>query len=197
MTLANESHAWRSAGLAPTLAALCLGLVCPLPALLAAPVANPAPAAPAAADPRIEVRKKVESLAVLSGQWSCQGTFSNGSPIASRIAFTPEAEGAWLLVHHDDLPPNQFHALEVWGFDDKAQQLAATFYDNFGGLRRFTSPGWNGQKLIWTGDTSNAQPPVTQRFVFQLDAPGQLVVTWEVKKGAADWIAGDTLTCKK
>jgi hypothetical protein len=148
------------------------------------------------AEPKL--KKELESLQGLAGVWHCQGVFpASGKKIESQIAFTPDLEGAWLVMRHDDMPPNLFHALEMWGFDKDAKQFVAFIYDNFGGVRKFTSAGWEEQKLIWMGETSAATPPLTERFVFKRDSPEQLVVNWEVKKGTADWTVGDTLACKK
>jgi hypothetical protein len=154
--------------------------------------------ASAAGDTQTKLKKEVESLQSFAGVWHCQGVFpSSGKKIESQIAFTQDLEGAWLLVRHDDIPPNQFHALEMWGFDKEAKQFVAFIYDNFGGVRKFTSPGWEEQNLVWMGETSSSTPPSTQRFVFKRDSAEQFIVNWEVKKGTADWVVGDALTCKK
>jgi hypothetical protein len=85
----------------------------------------------------------------------------------------------------------------LWGFDPAEKQFVAFLYDNFGGVRRFTSSGWVEDKLIWIGESSKTDPPTVQRFVYKRDNPSQFALNWEVKKGAADWAIGDALTCKK
>jgi hypothetical protein len=146
----------------------------------------------------VKLKPEVESLANFEGKWACHGIFpSNGKTIDSQIVFAADLEGAWLTVRHDDLPPNRFHAFELWGFDPAEKQYVAFVYDNFGGVRKFVSSGWTEDKLIWLGETSKTDPPTMQRFVYKRDNPSQFVVNWEVKKGAADWVVGDTLTCKK
>jgi hypothetical protein len=146
----------------------------------------------------VKLKPAVESLASFEGKWACRGIFpSNGKPIESQIVFAADLEGAWLTVRHDDLPPNRFHAFELWGFDLSEKQYVAFFYDNFGGVRKFVSSGWTEDKLIWLGESSKTDPPSVPRFVYKRDSPSQFVVNWEVKKGTADWAVGDTLTCKK
>ena len=152
----------------------------------------------AAASTSVTLKPEAQSLAGFEGKWACRGVFpSNGKSIESQIVFAPELEGAWLGVRHDDLPPNRFHAFELWGFDPAEKQFVAFVYDNFGGARKFTSPGWAEDKLIWLGESSKTDPPTVQRFVYKRDSSSQFVVNWEVKKGSADWVVGDTLTCKK
>jgi hypothetical protein len=150
------------------------------------------------AQTKVKLKPEVESLAGFEGKWACRGVFaSNGKIIESQKVFSAELEGAWLLARHDDLPPNRFHAIELWGFDPSEKQFVAFIYDNFGGVRRFTSLGWAEDKLIWLGESSKTDSPTVQRFVYKRDSPSQFVVNWEVKKGSADWAVGDTLTCKK
>jgi len=144
------------------------------------------------------LKKEIEVFAPLQGKWSCAGVFpSNGKKIESQITFAPDLDGAWLVKRHDDLPPNVFHDAEYWGFDSAAKQFVAYIYDNFGGVRKFTSSGWADDKLTWLGEPSKSDPPRLERFVYQRDTPTQIVVNWEVKAGAKDWSIGDTLTCKK
>jgi len=140
------------------------------------------------------LKEETSALYPLLGTWSCDGTFgSNGKPISSTIAFSPTLEGAWLEMHQDDRPPNVFHTHELWGYDKIAKDFTNFAFDNFGGVRRFTSPGWSGNQLIWTGEPS-AQL-AQERFIFECAAGDKLVVTWQLRKGQGDWIVGDKLTC--
>ena len=153
------------------------------------PVAPPAPHT---------LTGELEPLAYFEGSWSCDGVFvGSGKPIASNLGFSAELEGAWLTVHSDDVPPNRFHARELWGFDKKAKQFSNFIFDNFGGARLFTSPGWEGDKLIWTGGAIANTAPPDQRFIFQKASPEEMVVSWEVRKPQGDWVVGDRLTCRK
>jgi hypothetical protein len=146
----------------------------------------------------VKLSKDLESLAYFAGHWSCQGVFpSNGRQIASEIVFAPDLEGAWLTVRHDDLPPNRYHAFEMWGFDKQTNQFIAFIYDNFGGARKFTSAGWSENTLVWAGEPPNVTATTIERFVFRRADAGQFVVNYEVKRGSVDWAVGDTLTCKK
>jgi hypothetical protein len=145
-----------------------------------------------------KLKKEIEAFAPLQGKWACAGVFpSSGKKIESQIAFAPDLDGAWLVKRHDDQPPNVFHDAEYWGFDSAAKQFVAYIYDNFGGVRKFTSSGWTDDKLTWLGEPSKSDPPRLERFVYQRDSPTQIEVNWEVKQGAKDWSIGDSLTCKK
>ena len=148
--------------------------------------ADVAPATPALA-------KEMSAFSPILGEWNCKGVFvSSGKEMASHISASPALDGAWIAVHHDDLPPNRFHALEMWGFDKQAGQFFEFIYDNFGAVRRFTSPGWSADKLIWTKDSQDRP----ERFIFKTKSALEMIVDWQVKK-EKDWVTGDTLTCHK
>jgi hypothetical protein len=149
-------------------------------------------------DSPIKLKTPIESFSPFQGKWTCDGVFpKSGKRIDSQIVFAPDLEGAWLAVRHDDMPPDRFHALELWGYDSATKNLVAFIYDNFGGVRKFTSAGPANDQLIWKGESTKADPPITERFIFNFKDPGQLIVNYEVERGSADWVIGDTLTCKK
>jgi hypothetical protein len=143
------------------------------------------------------LKKEIAPIASFLGEWECSGTFAkSGEPVSSALNISPALEGAWVIVRQDDHPPNQFHALEVWGFDKSAHQFENFTFDNFSGSRRFVSPEWGGTQFIWTrGDV--APDAVTERFLFDLLSTGILRITWQVKKPKEDWSIGDTFVCRK
>jgi hypothetical protein len=82
------------------------------------------------------LKKELEPLAYFGGRWTCTGVFpSTGKAIASDIVARAGLEGAWLVLRHDDAPPNRFHATELWGFEPNGRQFVAYIFDNFGGAK--------------------------------------------------------------
>jgi hypothetical protein len=150
-----------------------------------------APAAPS-------LKPELAPLSFFIGQWSCEGEFINSKKaITSRIAVTPDLDGAWLLFRWDDNPPNRFHALELWGYDKNSKQFANFAHDNFGGARLFNSPGWDGDTFTWTGDALASPPILDQRFVIERKTPSSFVISWQTRKPDADWNTGDRLACSR
>src|SRR5215475_8532305 len=71
-----------------------------------------------------KLRGKLEQLSGWMGNWRCDGKFvKSGKEISSTIRFSPVLEGQWIEVEQDDLPPNRFHAIEFWGYDQKQSKL--------------------------------------------------------------------------
>ena len=115
-----------------------------------------------------ELKPELASLKYFQGSWACEGRFvANGRPISAAMTFAPELDGAWLAHRLYDRPPNPFHALELWGYDKTARQFESFIHDNFGGVRLFTSPGWTGDRLVWTGDALTPDAKEVQHFIFE------------------------------
>jgi hypothetical protein len=147
----------------------------------------------ASSSPRL--KKELQPLAYFAGHWTCSGVFpSTGKEIASDLVARVDLDGAWLMLRHDDAPPNRFHAAELWGFAPESNEFVAYIFDNFGGARKFTSPGWADTQWIWSGEPG---PATSERFVFTRVSATALTTSYEVKRGSADWAIGDKLTCKR
>jgi hypothetical protein len=139
----------------------------------------------------------IASFQYFSGTWGCQGSFpATGKTIASTLTFAPALDGAFLSLQHADLPPNKFHALEMWGWDAKTSTFTARIFDNYGGARHFTSTGWQDQSLTWNADIATGATAPAERFVFRKDSATQMTVNWEVSRDSS-WKIGDTLTCTR
>ncbi|WP_266157576.1 hypothetical protein [Dyella silvatica] len=138
----------------------------------------------------------MRSLDYFVGDWACAGVFpASGKSIAAQMRYQHDLQGAALLKHHDDTsPPALYHAVEAWGYDSKAQRFNATVLDNFGGARRFYSSGWVNNQWVWTAE-AELQP--AQRFVYVRLDQQRYRVDWQVARNGADFVVGDTLTCKR
>ena len=134
----------------------------------------------------------ISSLSYFLGTWNCQGIFpSNGKKIASTIRFA--IDGASLVKHHDDLPPNLYHAIELWGYSPADRQFNAVIEDNFGGTRDFSSTGWTNNSITWT---SKPQVVPRQEFAYTKLSDASFRLDWQVFKNGG-YVVGDTLTCTR
>ena len=133
-------------------------------------------------------------LGWFAGTWQCAGHFEpSGKPIEARLGFDwSDAAGA-LVKHHDDRPPNAYHAVEVWGQNGPAG-LTATIVDRYGGTRLFTSSGWANESLVWTR-AIDAKP--VERFVYVRESQDRLRIDWATSRDGAAFKVGDTLSCER
>jgi hypothetical protein len=152
----------------------------------------PSTAAPSALKPAME------PLAFFIGEWNCLGEFIvSMKPVAAHISAAPDLDRSWISFRWTDREPSTFHALELFGFDKTARHFTNFIHDNFGGVRLFNSPGWEGDTLTWTGNELVTSAPPSERFVIERKSAKEFVITWETRKPQADWAAGDRLTCRQ
>jgi hypothetical protein len=137
----------------------------------------------------------IETLAFFLGKWQCSGSFpSTGKPISSTMHFDRDLNGAAIVKHHDDAPPFSYHAIEVWNFNATEGKFHNGVSDNYGGLRDFTTPGWQDGVLTWTSGPG-VEP--AQQFVYTRLTDTSMRVDWQASRDKTNYIVGDTLTCTK
>lgn len=135
------------------------------------------------------------AMSFFEGNWHCAGKFTrSGKSIESDQSFASILDGKWLRLQHRDVPPNTFKALQVWGFDAANKRFVASIFDNFGGARRYSSPGWENGQWIWTNLNAGNH---TDRFVFEKRDADSYQMTYQVRRGQTPWQTGDTLTCHR
>lgn len=128
------------------------------------------------------------------GTWDCAGHFpASGKAIASTIRFDRDPAVKAVVKHHDDRPPFNYHATELWVYQPPAGSFSAAIADNFGAIREFRSGGWKGGELTW--QSAGVEP--AQRFVYRMLDGGTLRLDWDVSKDGTRYAVGDTLTCKR
>lgn len=156
-----------------------------------APAASEAPVA----DPPTALVPALQPLAFFEGRWDCAGTFAkSGKPIQSSETFVTDLDGHWLAMRHADRPPHTFHALEMWGYDKGPRQFTGYVFDDFSCIRHFSSPGWVGNRLVWTNAASTHG--ATDRFEFERNGRAGYRVTYATRQNGKDWTVGDTLSCR-
>jgi hypothetical protein len=131
-------------------------------------------------------------LAKFIGHWSCKGSFSNGAPIAGELSIAADTPSDALIVHHDDVAPGAYHALEVWMPNNSGAGFRAAISDKYSGMRWLESAGWSGNALTWVRMENGA--PVEQ-FAYEFKGD-TLQVQWSIARGGAMQV-GDTLTCSR
>jgi hypothetical protein len=132
-------------------------------------------------------------LGGFAGHWVCKGHFdSNGAAIAGELSIEADERSGALVVHHDDVAPGAYHALEIWMPNKEGTGLRAAISDKYSGMRWLESPGWVGKTLTWTRwDKSVA----AEQFAYELGTD-TLQVQWSVARAGAMKL-GDTLMCRR
>jgi hypothetical protein len=152
--------------------------------------------------PSSALKPELQPLSFFIGHWSCAGEFpASHKPISSRISISPDLDGSWLAFRWDDNPPNQFHALELWGFDKSEHHFTNSIYNNFGGVYLYNSAGWIGDQLTWgPRDLPPNSPIAREQYVIERKSTKEFVISWEIVRKSQpqqQWAVGDRLTCHR
>ena len=137
----------------------------------------------------------------LAGDWSCQGAFANGRPLASRLRFTPTLDARALSYEHRDAAPSTFVHKATWLLDASSHRmvsLAAAGTQGTGDLTAslFSAQLWTATSVTLTADTLVVAPWAPNRFTYTLPGADSLHMVWEVERGGS-WRMGDYLDCRR
>ena len=144
-----------------------------------------------------KLQSQLSPLSGWLGDWHCDGKFiKSGTAISSTVRFSSALQGRWIEMQQDDLPPNRFHAVEFWGYDDAAGKFTATVFDNFSPTARvFAAAPLRNGTLTWDREASGGGPTTGEQFIFE-NADSKLKITYQVMRGGS-WVVGDVLTCTR
>ena len=194
----------------------------PPPASVPPPPPPPPPpsALPAPADARPPVPKpapELEAFKVFLGRWRCDGKM-----FVSPLALTehgvtgtaegkPEADGFWQSFAYEEKKTKDHPGLKLkgfWGFDQGVKRFVRTAVGNHGEWDTGSSTGWEGNKLMWTGELSSQFGRIPYRHTFTKhtftkkgDGDRPAVREWthalELRLPDGKWVPAQEVTCKR
>jgi len=155
----------------------------PAPAPAPAPLPTDEHAAPAAA---------LKPLGYFLGRWRCSVKPQPGTPTLPEFIWTlqPELRGAFLAgrVEPQVHPPESPWTRDTWGFNPTTGEFFRSFRDIEGGFGTVQSRGWEGDRLVFTGEAVLNGKRMAVRETIQRLGPDRLVALW-VMRGpeGGDW----------
>jgi hypothetical protein len=120
--------------------------------LLLAQMAAPAPTTVPNPPPDLS------ALSFLQGTWTCHSML-RGKDRPDTTTTTMTLNGRWLLAQ-DLAPPfdayrkDPIHTQTYYSYDAQNKKYVSVSVDDFGGYGFATSPGWNGDTMVWTDKSS-------------------------------------------
>jgi hypothetical protein len=180
------------------------------PAAAAPAAAAPAAAAPAAAPagppPAPKPGPEMDQLKFLLGKWKCDGK-AFASPmtgpehaIKGSVDNKLEGEGFWQVWTYEEKKTKEHPGLKVhgmWGWDGGMKKLVRAAGDNHGIWDTATTPGMDGDKILWTGDFSGPMGKMPFHHTFVKKGDKEWTHTVEVKAPDGKWMPTEEVTCKK
>jgi Protein of unknown function (DUF1579) len=186
----------------------------------AAPAAKPvvAPAAPAAAaaaataptttpvpPPAAKPAPELDQLKFLLGKWKCDGRQFAG-PFGPEHTFKATAEskadvdGFWNQFNYEEKKSKEHHGFKVhglWGWDQGAKHLVRAAVSGDGGWDTAVSPGFEADKVVWTGDFSGPMGRMPFRHTFTKKSDKEWGHMLEVKDPTGKWSPMEDVACKR
>jgi len=178
----------------------------PAPAAAAKPAAGPAsPAAAAPPPPAPKPAAELEQLKYFEGNWKCEGKqpagpFGPEHPYKSSFKMKKDVDSFWIGLEYEQkkskVHPLPIKAKGFVGFDSVAKKFVTIGVDNTGGWISESSTGWEGDKLVFSGEGSMMGQKVSFRETYT--KKGDKAFGWmgEMKMGK-DFISVGNDDCKK
>ena len=178
----------KSRPLAALLAAATLTAVCPL----------------AAADPPPKPAPEMANLNVFEGTWACEGQvpaspMGPGGAMTSTVVSRQDLGGFWrsgTVKSTGAGMPGTMEGMFHMTYDPGAKEYVLLWVDNMGGWSQASSPGWNGDTLVFTGEGKMGGDKMVVRDTFVKAANGSLRHDWEMQI-EGKWTPMGSESCKK
>jgi hypothetical protein len=166
------------------------------PAVAAAPGAPPPAPKPAA---------ELDQLKMFEATWRCEGKQPAGpmgpeQDYKSTFKGKKDVDSFWISFEYSQ-KKSKAHALPIiakgyLGYDPAAKKYVTLGVDNMGGSVTESSPGWEADKLTFTGDGQMGGQKISFRETYTKKGDKEMTWSGEMKMGK-EWIPVGTDTCKK
>lgn len=172
-------------------------------AATAAPEAKPA-AAPAPMPPP-KPSSEMDQLKFFVGKWKCEGKamaspMGPEHPIKGSAEAKMEGDGFWQAFTYEEKNTKEhmgFKTHGMWGWDAGMKKFVRAAAGNRGNWDSATAPGFEGDKITWTGDLSGPMGTMPFHHTFTKKSDKEWAHTFEIKTPDGKWAPLSEVTCKK
>jgi hypothetical protein len=144
-------------------------------------------------------------LSFFAGDWSCKGK-AEASPFGPEHAtvgtvhVSKEIGGFWYVGRYSEkktaVNPQPMVFFFLQGYDAAAKTYVMDCFDAFGSRCHQTSAGWQGDKLVFTGESTGNGPATPVRDTFTKKGAGSLEHMGEMQV-EGKWMAIDHESCTR
>lgn len=146
---------------------------------------------------------EMANLKFFDGRWSCsgEGVMEPGGPsmkMTSSVKSHSDLGGFWQsgMVKGTTAGMPPFEGMFHMTWDAAAKQYVMLWVDNMGGWSQERASGWEGDKLVFTGDMQMGTQKMRARDTFTRKADGGMAHMGEAEVGG-QWVKMMDETCKK
>jgi hypothetical protein len=148
---------------------------------------------------------KLKELKVFVGTWQCTGVafaspWGPEHPTKAVVHGSWILGGAWLEVHYAETKtaknPHPYDVRAFWGYDEQPKAFVSGTVDDMGSYATEQSPGWAGDKLIFTGPMHGGGMTMNSRDIFTKVSDKEIHHESEIDENGT-WKKLDRETCKR
>jgi hypothetical protein len=145
---------------------------------------------------------EMAQLKAFEGSWTCTGTlapspYAPGGKMTSTVRTHSDLGGFWESgVVKGTSPGMPFEGMFHMTWDPEARHHLMFWVDSIGGWAQSTAPGWEGDKIVWSGDSYMGGKKFGTRDTFAKGAGGALKHTTEMQADGK-WVLLSDETCHK
>jgi hypothetical protein len=155
----------------------------------------------AQAPPTPKPAAEMAQIKMFDGSWSCAGDIPAGpmgpaQKTKTTVKVHTDMGGFWqtgtVSMSSAAMPSfqGQFHTT----YDPGKKQYVMLWVDNMGGYSQETAPGWDGDKLVYTGDGSMGGQKMQTRDTFVKAADGSFKRSGDMQVNG-QWVSMGEETC--
>ncbi len=149
---------------------------------------------------------ELDTLKVFLGRWKCEGKaaaspmFGPEHAIKASAEAKLESDNFWQSFTYEEKKTKEHPGLKMkglWGYDQGSKRYVRAAAGSHGEWDTASAPGWEGEKLTWTGELSGPMGRVPFHHIFAKKSDKEWVQVFEVRGPDGKWFQTEEVTCKK
>jgi hypothetical protein len=165
-----------------------------------------APAAGAPAGPPAPAPEFIEASKYFIGTWKCEGTqpagpWGPGGKASTNLKFKMEMGNFFVALDGDmkldSKPPMKMAFKGINGYDAANKKMMRMDWDSTGGMASLSSAGWEGDKMVFTGEGNMMGHQMKLRHTMTKKSDTEMTSMFEATGPDGKWMPMGEDTCKK
>jgi hypothetical protein len=149
---------------------------------------------------------ELDQMTAFVGSFRCEGKtlkspLGGEHPTRASVTGKRDLDGFWLTLHYEEKKtkenPTPIKAVFYWGYDAGGKKFFGVMMNSLGGWVAQTSPGWDGEKMVWMGKATMDGREVLARDTFTKKSDREILHTGERSFEHTKWSVVDEETCKR
>jgi hypothetical protein len=152
-----------------------------------------------------QTNPKLKEIQMFAGTWQCTGTafaspMGPEHPTKATVVGAWILDGSWLQISYTEAKtpknPHPYAVRAYWTYDEQPKAFVAGSADVMSGYSTQQSPGWQGDKLVFTGPMHGGGATMNSRDIFTRAGKNEIHHESEIEE-KGQWMKLDQEVCKR